>query len=382
MNAFVGVSCPWLTPNQHKTYRINHIPQTSKRCFRRPAVAANLHLAKSVKECVSAAIEDYVVAGTNICVGDGDKHILIPFLDSIVPMVEIGRLVDIAFVGTTPKTRQLLKERQLPSDLSVNYNGRVDLFIAPVSRVDASCNAVLDSNDFGGDRYAAHIAEKVVLLTQEADFNKSRKGLESIPVRLVDFLPKRSVQSLCEESLYIAGVRGASLREGEENIADVTISRDCTPRIVEEELKRLTAVQAVGLIPSYKKTTIIVSCGDSPPFDITPPEHTFAGLADAKLEVISPKQVRKELNDLKVDWKMVEGLDANVQIRFEFNSVQGAEAFMRHVQHLGKSGAPVVELKQIRKQVHVVLGDKVGGSIGKAHLLAARELSRVHNGIL
>ncbi|KAI0562450.1 hypothetical protein FGB62_59g036 [Gracilaria domingensis] len=346
---------------------------------RRSGPRAAASRAEVIAHGIEAALEDYLMTGMNIGIGDGSKEVLEPMLDSIASMVKIERLVDVAFLGTCKTSRSLLQERDLPNDLSVNFKREMDLFIAPVSRVDGDCNAVLDSLEFGGPRYAAHMAKKVVLLTHEDDLQKSRSGLESIPVQLVNFLPDVAAKSLFSDSLFAAGVRGVSLREGETNLADVSLAPNSVPLMVVEELARLPQVQAVGFLPAYDKTTVVVSTTDLQPFEITPIGYSLARSNESSTP-LSFEKVKQEIRQLDGSWALSDTSTGTCGLTREFTcvSTEAAEALIRHVHFLTKNGGRFAELKQVQNKVFIGLGEYGSTSLYDVDLLMAKALTKTY----
>ncbi|CAN8067106.1 unnamed protein product [Agarophyton chilense] len=330
-----------------------------------------------LEQGIEAALEDHLVTGMNVCIGDGAKEVLVPLLSAIDSMVNVERVIDVAFLGTCETTRSLIEERQLPNDLSVNFKRELDLFIAPVVQVDKECNATLDSSELSGARYAAHIAKKVVLLTHEDDLQKSRNGLQSIPVQLAGFLPDVAAKSLISDSLFAIGVRGVTLRKGPGNIADVSIAAGSEPVMVAEELKRLPQVQAVGLLPACDKTTIVVSTMDMQPFDITPIAYSLAKNMENNTPLALNK-VKEELEQLDGGWVLSENGNCGLRREFPCASNETAEALMRRVQFLKRNGGRFAELRQVHNTVTIGLGEYGSKAVCSVDLLMAKAVSNTY----
>ncbi|PXF48163.1 hypothetical protein BWQ96_02115 [Gracilariopsis chorda] len=381
MNAFGAPCAPWVLPQRNLT----SFQTGAKKCYRaggKRTPIACVSRAKVFKYGIEAAVEDYVKTGMNICIGDGNDEVLVPMLDAIASMVEVEGLVDVAFLGSNPNTKSLLKERGLPSDTVVNFRSNVDLFLAPVGRVDGDCNAVLESSDMGGDRYAAQMADKVVLIVHEDDMSEYKNGLESIPVKLVDFSPQTAAQSLCSDCLYMAGVRGASLRSGDENIADVSISKSCIPVLLEQELKQLAEVVAVGMLPAFDKTTIVVSTKDLQPFDITPASYSFSrNVEDGRGDIVDESTVLDEVKKLGAGWT-VSAEEGGLCLcgELKFDATEAADGMIRYMHFLRKNGGRFDELRQRKNRVLVRLGGEKANKMRRADVMIAKMVAQMYGG--
>lgn len=379
MNAFILPYAPCVLPvRTMKSFQ----PVANKpyHADRKRTPVACVSRAKVFKYGIEAAVEDYVKTGMNICIGDGNDEVLIPMLNAIASMVEVEGLVDVAFLGSNPHTKSLLKERELPSDTSVNFRSNMDLFLAPVDKVDGDCNAVLESSDMGGDRYAAQMADKVVLIAHEDDLSEYKNGLESVPVKLVDFSAETAVQSLCSDALYMAGVRGASLRSGDESIADVSISKSCIPVLLEQELKQLAEVVAVGVLPAYDKTTIVVSTKDLQPYDITPASYSFSrNVEDGRGDSVDESVVVEEVQKLGAGWTMcTEENGLCVYGEMKFDTTEAADGMIRYMHFLRRNGGRFDELRQRKNRVWVRLGGEQENKIHRVDVMFAKMVARMY----
>lgn len=336
---------------------------------------------KGTKLAIEAAIEDYVKTGMNICIGDGNKNVLIALLDAIDTRVEAEGLIDVAFVGASPVVKALIEERELPSDMSVNFKRDIDLFIVPISRMDNDCNAVLDTDDISANRYAASAATSVVLIIHDDDLRETVNGLESIPVQLSGFMPETAAQSLCSSNMLDFGVRGATLREDESHIADVSLAKNAVPSIVDSELKRLETVQAVGLLPASSKTTAVVATANAEPIDITSTVHSLRNLPDDRRSAKLDSKKRETALDILKKWRVIEGQQEALLRAFTFKSTAQANAFVRYVHDVSSGARHDPEIKQTYGRVQICLTTYEAGGISELDAMFAQEISRVYDNI-
>lgn len=338
--------------------------------------------AKALKFGIDAVVEDFVKSGTNICIGSGSTDITIPLLDAAALSIGAGGLKDVAFIATNESTAALMEERNLPSDMAVNFKRSLDVFIAPAAMVDADYNIVLDSSDFAADKFAAETANQIVVVVHEDDFGKSRKGIERLPVQLCSFLPDVAAKSLCAKWFMDVGVRGCTLRSEGSSVADVALAPDVNTRFAVEELERTSAVVATGYIPNSSKTTIVLATNDFQPVDITSTLHTIANVSDENRKKRLTGEKRQELlRSLGDEWRLIEGQQEAVLRNFSFPSAGRAQAFVRYVHHVSSQAWHHPEIKESYNRVQICLTTHDAGGLSELDALFAGELGRVYDGM-
>lgn len=347
------------------------------------AVETSPSRAEVFKHGIDAAVEDFVKSGMNICIGGGKKDDLTKLVDSLASLTQVEGLVDVAFVSTSATTKAMLDERDMPSDLGVNFKRSIDLFIAPISAMDEDCNAVLDSDNIAGDKCAAHIAEKVVLVVHEEDVERCNSGLQSVPVQVVQFLPELATESLCSGSLFDLGVRGASLRADGDSIADLSLARNVPPHALEHELRTLPQVVATGLLPATEKTIVVVATRDLQPIDMTSSLHSMASLSEeCRTAVLTGDKREQVLGTFAKDWTVVapDGSDM-LSKDFKFLNAESAQAFVRYVHYVSDRARHYPEIKHTNAQVEVTLKTDGAAGITELDALVSKELSSIYNRI-
>lgn len=333
---------------------------------------------------VQAAVDDFVKSGLNICIGSGRNGVITALVDAIAVMYQVNALVDVAIVSTCDSTVALLQERELPSDMLVNFKTRIDLFIAPVSSMDSVCNAVLDSDNFAADKFVAEIANQVVLIILEDDLEKGESGLRSIPVQLTPFLPYLGMESLCTGAPFDFGVRGATLRSDGSNVADLSLAPGALPHCVDYELKLLPQVVATGFLPASSKATVVVATRDMQPIDMTAPVHCMVNLSEeARRTALTGDKREQMMKACTQDWSvMTEESGDSLFRKFKFSNVKQAQAFVRYVHALGNEARHTPEVKHRDAQVEVIVRSERCGGITELDALVARELSSTYKQIL
>lgn len=349
------------------------MPRNRRRCRVHITSTCTMDSARTWKSAVDAAIEDYVKAGMNICIGHAQSKLLLPLLDALDVHVQVDSLVDVAFMSTTQNTSNLMKERELPDNLSVNFKSTPDLYLAPVSVMDAHCNAVLQSDDFPADRAAAAMASQVVLIIAEDDLVKSQAGISSFPVQLSSFMPTVSVQSL--KDMRDIGITDVCLRPNSNTIADVSLSSHALPSLVEDELNRLPFVQSVGLIPASSRTTVIVASNDDQPFDVTPRPNTLASLSDEMRTTPLKQERRKEVLNKLDTWRFSTDDNDCLTAQFVFARPSRANAFVRLVQWLATSSEFHPMIRQSCAIIDVKVASLKVQGLTEMDVMFAQELS-------
>lgn len=391
MTAFVSASFPVTIKRSHfcgvwsprflSRNSTSHHP-TRQRCHVPSYICMQESTAReqALPVAVDEILDEYLKTGMNIYIADGETDMLIPLLDAIQTRIEVDALIDMAIVGGTPTVINEIEQRKLPSDLAVNFKRGIDLFIAVVTKVDADCNAALDSCDFEADRYAGQIAEKVVLLIREDDFKLSERGLPSFPVKLAPFLPDVAVKGLCSSAMFTAGIRGASLRP-ESCIADVSIAALAKARFLEDELRRLACVCAVGLLPASKKTTVVVAADNLSPFDVTSPIHTMSSVSDENRKKKLNDEERMRLSEQLSEWRIISGEQEALMREFVFTSADRADTFVRYTHFVSNSIWHHPEIRQAYTRVRICLTTYDAGGISELDSMLALELSRIYESV-
>lgn len=338
-----------------------------------------------IRSGVDAAVEDFVKSGMNVCVGDGPDELMTPLLSSLAARVFVQGLIDIAIISNSPNITARLKELNLPSDMGVNFKKGIDLYIAPIKRMDNGCNAVLDTDDIAADRYAAEIADKVVLVIQEDDYNTEKKSLKSIPIQLTHFLPEMAIIKLKEEKqLQQLGVVDISLRKHSittpNPIADVMVSENHLPQVVEEELVRLPFVQSVGLLPASTKTTAVVASNNLEPIDLSPSLNTIAELSkEASIKELEGDKKNVMISTYVSDWQIISGSTEALLKEFEFATPEQAAAFVRYVHYVARSVRQYPEIRHTYNRVKICVTSIEVAGITEMDTLFARELSTCYS---
>ena len=331
---------------------------------------------KALPVAVDELVDEYLKAGMNVYIADGEKGMLESLFNALEMKDQVNGLIDVVFTAGSPQISEEIKRRNLQTNLSVNYKKGIDIFLALVNEVDGDCNGVLDSNHFEADRYAAEIANQVILLIQENDFKKTENGLQSFPVRLAPAMTEIAAKSLCSSGMFIAGIRGATVREGS-SIADVSLSSHVMPRFLEMELRRLPCVCGIGLLPSSEKTTVVVAANNLAPFDITAPVHTMRNLPTEKRNSeLSDEERAKSMESLP-KWRIISGRQDALARQFVFPNADRADSFVRYAQFVSGSMWHHPEIRQSYTQVRICLTTHDAGGITALDTMFATELSRV-----
>lgn len=337
--------------------------------------------AKVLHSAIEVAVEDFVKSGMNVCIGGGRLEDVTRLVDVLSSRTDAGGLVDIAFVSASPSTRTLLTERELPSDLSVNFKQRIDLFIAPVVAMDVDCNAVLDSDDIAADKCAALASDQIILIVLEDDLEHSRSGILSVPAKVVDFLPEINSEMLCSATLIDLGVRGATLRTDASLVADLSIAPGTFLPAFEHEMQRSPQVIASGLLLSSKKTTAVVATNDLEPYDLTAALHSIASLDDESRTKALPSAKRNELTRMYVKgWMRKEReLDEALSKEFDFTSYERAAAFVRYAQFASTQARHYAEISHACTKVTLSVTTKGAKGITELDIMVAKDLSSAYN---
>lgn len=338
------------------------------------------NIEKALRSGGEALVEDFVKSGLNICIGAGPHDSLAILLDAIAAFYQVDGLIDVAFVSASERANDMLRERDLPSNLLVNFKSEIDLFIAPVSAMDAACNCLVSTDNFAGDKFAARIARKVVLVILEHDLERGEKGLPSVPVQIIPFMGDYAVQSLCSGPLYDLGVRGATLRSDDSCIVDLTLAPGTSLHAIDDALNQLPQVVSTGLLLATEKTTTVVATRDLQPIDITAPIHSIQNLTpDAKTSKLDGEKREKILVTYAKNWHEIT-LDSIPALarEFDFSSPNRAHAFVRYVHKISAVAQYFPQIKQRNATVEIVLRSEQCAGITKLDALIAKDLTTAY----
>lgn len=329
---------------------------------------------------IDAAVEEFVMSGMNIYIGGGKLDDVEMLLDAISVKTETGGLIDVAFVSASPATQALLEKRELPCDLRVNFKRTIDLFIAPVTSMDKNCNAALDSDDIAGDKYGALSAEKRVLIILEEDLEKCESGIPSAPIKIVGFQPDFTAASLCSGSLPEFGIRGASIRDRNSIVTDLSLAPNTFLPAIEYRLQGLPQVAVTGFLIASKNTTAVVATRDLEPFDITSTLHSMLSLSEECRTTALKGEKREQLIQMYArDWKLKDcELDEVLSREFRFTSYEMASAFVRYVQYVGSESKHFPEINQANKKVTISVTTKGAKGVTELDTIVSKELSSAY----
>lgn len=337
----------------------------------------------SWKNAVVATIEDHITTGRNICIGDGDTRLLLEMLDTIDVHLQTNNVLDIAFVATTPPNTRLLHNRELPTDLAINYKRNIDVYIAPIVAADPNYNIVLDGDDPAADSTAAHLAERTVFLIHEDALEATAKtGIKSFPIKLSSFLPETAIkQHLLSQSLYSAGVEEIILRKPDAVVADVKLAPNAAIALIGDELRSSPFVQGVGLFAASPKTTLIVAPHAGPAFDMTPPQTALSLMTDdGRHKPVDRQRCAQVIHELP-GWRILEGTFQAIAVQFRFPDAGRAGAFVRHVQRTSQIAKHYPEIRQNYSTVRICLSSPEACGVTELDIMFARELSRVYENL-
>lgn len=333
---------------------------------------------------IDAAVEDHIKSGLNICIGGGPSHGSTALVDAISSLYMVSGLIDVAFITTSKSVRALLSERQLPNDLLVNCKKGIDVYIAVVSSVDSSCNAILDSESIAAEKFAAQIARQVVLIILEEDLEKNRQGFTSVPVQVAPFLPDVATENLCSPKLVKFGVRGTSLRDNRSNIVDISLSTDTVPHILDYHLGERPEVVATGFLLASSKTIAVVATNDLQPFDMTSPLHTMKKLTvDQRQTELSGEKRQYALQIQALEWKVErKGADESLRREFTFTTFEHAATFVRYVHSISQQVEHFPEIIHRGGLVEITVRSENGLGITQLDGLLSREISLAFSNIM
>lgn len=301
-------------------------------------------------------------------------------VDALDSLNQVEGLIDVAFVSASPATTALLEKRGMPSDLSVNFKKGLDLFVAIVHGVDADCNAVIDSDNIAGDKYAAQVADKVVLIVHEEDLEQSENGLRTVPIQLVNFLPDQATESLCSGLLVELGVRGASLRNDGSGIADLELAPYVHPLTLENELCSMAQVAKSGILLATEKTIAVVATRDCQPIDMTSALSLMTSRTDvSSVAFLTDEKRQGILGKYSSDWLAVpDGGGEMLSRKFKFLNVNSAEAFIRYVHYVSRVTCYCPEISHCGTEVEVIVRTVQHAGITELDTLIAKELASVY----
>lgn len=335
------------------------------------------------KNAVAATIEDHIRTGRNICIGDGDTKLLIEMLDTIDVHLQTNNVLDIAFTATTPPNMRLLHNRELPTDLSVNYRANIDIYIAPVLAADPDYNVVLDGDDPAADCTAAHLAERAIFLIHEDALEATEKsGISTFPITLSSFLPKTVInQHLLTPSLISAGVDHIVLRKADGVVADVKLAPGAAIALIRDELRSMPFVQSVGLFAVSPNTTLIVAPRAGPAFDMTPPQTALSLMTDdGRHKPVDQARSAQAIDELP-GWRILDGTFPALAVQFRFPDAGRAGTFVRHVQRTSQIARHYPEIRQNYSTVRICLSSPEACGITELDIMFARELTRVYKNL-
>ncbi|CDF34698.1 unnamed protein product [Chondrus crispus] len=333
-----------------------------------------------LKYGIDAAVEDFIKSGLNIGIGGGKTEEVTKLVDALDSLNQVEGLIDVAFVSASPTTAALLRDRGMPSDLAVNFKKGLDVFLALVDAVDADCNAVIGSDNISGDKYAAHMADKVVLVVHEENVENSKNGLRSVPIQMVNFLPGLATESLCSGVLVDLGVRGASLRTDQSHIADLALAPFTQLLALEHQLCSMAQVETSGILLSTEKTVAVVATRDCQPFDMTSSLSSMTLLESASSAVVLTEEKRREiLGKYESSWIIVPHGEGELLSRtFKFVNVDCAQAFVRYVHFISRGAHYCPEIYHGNTFVEVRVNTEGNPGITELDTLIAKELASVY----
>lgn len=360
------------------------------------------------RDAVAAAMEDHVQSGRNICIGDGPKELLVPFLDAVDVHVHAESLIDVAFVATTSSNVKLLSDRHLPTDLAVNFKQSIDVYIAPVTTVDAGLNVALPTNAPAAEAAAVQLAHRCVFLINEAqlphDYNNKQNNhnhntedrdeeISVLRVELAPFQPLAVVRSLSRDTaLRALGVDRISLVDGYDEaydssspiLADVHLRQGAPLVAIHDELRRHATILGVALHPASRSTILLVAAeeedGHGTPYEITPGQDGLALMPDDRRRAaISFGELDQAMRTLS-GWRIQQGSNkVNALVtRFVFSDVLVANTFIRLTHELSLSARHYPEIRQGFTNVRICLSNYDAGGITHLDLQFARQLSLLH----
>lgn len=339
-------------------------------------------------------VDDHIVSGRNICIGDAPPDLLLPLIDAIDVHVHATSLIDVAFCATTPANQKMLEERGIPSNLNVNFNPGIDLYIAPTTAVDQNLHTVINSEHPSVDSTAAYLASKCVFITQEEYLHTS---IPSFPIELNRVLRDATIRELQgDRILQSIGVSSISLRpqsaylkEKAENagvdsaqqiiLADVYLELGSSIDVIQNELKRHDSIIATGLHTASEKTVVVVAQPNGDPIDMTPIHSTLSKSNSHALRKAAAPDDRCEhaLNDLP-GWKLTSGIVKSLTGALKFPDVLRADAFVRAVHELARASNHHPEIRQNFNQIRICLATYEAGGVTELDILFAKQLSKLH----
>lgn len=365
---------------------------------------------KAWRDAVAAVMEDHVQSGRNICIGDGPRELLLPLLDAIDIHVHAESLVDVAFVATTSINAKLLSDRHLPTDLTVNFKQSIDVYIAPVTMVDAALNVVLPTDAPAAEAAAVYLAQQCIFLIYESDLprdynNDKRKNINKVEdedeneeistlrIELAPFQPLATVRALSRDSaLRALGVDHISLKKGYQEaydssspiLADIQLRRGASLLAIHDELRRHATILGIALHPASRSTTLLVAAeeenGRGTPFEITPAQDGLALMPDDRRRAAVSRGELDQVMRTLPGWRIQQGsnkVDALVN-RFVFSNVLLANAFIRVIHELARNARHYPEVRQGFTNVRVCLCSFDAGGVTHLDIQFARQLSRTH----
>lgn len=335
------------------------------------------------KNAVVAMMDDYIKTGRNICIGDGPTDLLLPFLDTLDIHLQTSPVMDLAFVATTPANNRLLRNRELPSDLSLNYSNTIDVYVAPATQVDSDLNVVLHADDDpASDGAAAHLAKRAVFLVrEEAVIEGKQHGIRSIPIKISPFLPAAAVQhALLSPVLRSLGVHDVTRRRDStcSDILDVHLISGAAPALVRDELMRLPVVQSVALHPASPSTAFVVAPLRGPPYDMTSRQRGMRMLSRKDRTTAAKEETVAAALDKLPGWRLVTGVVPALATQMRFKDVACADVFVRYVQNLSNVTKHHPEIRQTLSNVRICLTTFEAKGVTQLDILFARDLAQMY----
>lgn len=335
------------------------------------------------KDAIAAAIEDYMTPGTNVCIGDAPPHLLTPVIDLLDVNLQINKLIDVAFVATSPAVAAQLAERHLPTDLSANYGADLALYFAPALAADTACNVTLGASNPGADVAAIALARRAVFLAwEDALVCAEADGLQSIPVQLSAFMPGAAARALREcPTLGALGVVDVRARNDASGIADVRLRAGAFAPAVARALQRSPLCGAPGLHAASSKTTLLLaSGGDAPPQERTPAAATLADASpeagERRMRPADGETVTEAMRALAPYWAVSEG-DATSSLlgRFVLRDEARADALAEHAREMAAIARVSPEVRLSGPVLRVCVSGWEAGGVTEVDLLFARNVS-------
>jgi 4a-hydroxytetrahydrobiopterin dehydratase len=329
---------------------------------------------------IEAALDDYVASGSNVAIGGGDSSKTALLVEALAVRVETGSLIDVAFVPVSPAAQAAQEDFKLPTDMSVNQSQKIDVYIAPVSKMDQDLNAAIGgSSMMRSERYASFEAAKSILVIQEEDYAATSGGLNSFPVLVDPLLPNLVASTLgTDQFLADIGVRGVIVRKDGTNVADVLLRPGADLLAIDATLSRLPGIAAVGLLPSSDRVTAVVTC-EQQTYDITSSLARIVELAKSPglRKRLAGQELAAAVERLGPGWVVTtDGRDA-VAREFRFVGPDQTSVFIAQVLRIAKLANSFPDVTTTFNRVTVRLSTIDVHGVTELDISVARELGHV-----